>query len=138
MTITEPNVATAATIPTPYPDTISPRPTSDQIRSAIMKQTGCSKRRARRFIAFLRDQISCARSEDGYGPVHLTQEEIDEFHPMLELVMPDDTASTPGSAHDLIERGLLSAHRGELSITHTKGGPTAEDCVTVVEVHKVG
>ncbi len=136
MTITEPDTITGAL--TPYPDTISTRPTMDEIRSAIIAETGCSKRRARRFIAFLRDQINCARSENNYEPVHLTEEEIIEHHPMLEMIMSDDEASKPGSTHDLIERGLLCAQRGELSMTHTKGGPVAEDCVTVVKVHKVG
>lgn len=159
MTITEPGVASAML--QPHPDTTEPtldpetiaeingigegpralcRPSSDEVVKAIVtechaKGVTCTERQARRIIGFM-CYLTGERRRARYTEWerHLTDREIARFHAQLDVVMPDDTASTPGSAHALLERHALGNEAAKRQLVHTKSGSVARDCTVWVSV----
>lgn len=159
MTITDEPVVTTGTI-TPHPDihqttvdpatiaeidgiTLSTRPTSDDVVKAIVtechaKGVTCTERQARRIIGFMCHLVGeRRRARYTEWERHLTDLEIARFHAQLDVVMPDDTESKPGSAHALIERHALGNEAAKRRLLHTKSGSVAKDCTVWVSVRPV-
>ena len=100
-------------------------PSIDEIIVAIQaecRQAGvkCNRDRAKAVIRMLERARDHVRKHDYV--YHLSQNDLDRRHVVLDTIMADDTAAIAGSAHDLINRGLLDPARGELNFVHTKDG----------------
>jgi hypothetical protein len=67
---------------------------------------------------------------------YFSQRELDRMHHVLDVVMPDDTVATLGSAYALLQRGLLGPN--QVAFTHTRrirdGEPGAVYCCVYVGV----
>ena len=99
------------------------------------KGVTCTERQARRIIGFM-CYLAGERRRARYTEWerHLTDREIARFHAQLDVVMPDDTASKPGSAHALLERHALGNEAAKRQLVHTKSGSVARDCTVWVSV----
>jgi hypothetical protein len=96
---------------------------------AIVAEAGCSRSQAKRLLCFLEEACRAMRKH-GTRRFHLRQEHIDSIHDVLEVVMPDDTAPSEGSAHEKIDKFVLVG--SELTLRHTKAGGQAIDCAVVL------
>lgn len=132
MTMTDTDEATA--IAAVALERIARTPSRREVLSAIVAEAHIRRSSAGEFLAWLRIVVDVCRSRPAPRKL-LSQDEIDRFHATLETIIPDDTVSAPGTAHDKIERYLLDPAAGELSIKHTKHGVgRARFCSVDVEV----
>lgn len=126
-------------------------PTQREMVAAIMRElSGATRDDALgliEFLAVVRDEIrevvqngvsrSGMAGVDQFGRLvyHLNGREIEAVHETLVAIMPDDAIARPGSAHDVLNRGLLDFEHGELTFKHSMGGRRLpRDCVVVLEV----
>jgi hypothetical protein len=118
-----------------------PAPTYEQMIAAVMADTDCSEFEATEMIAFFVECVTFAMGNHGQPlTLHLTDNHIRIFHPVMEVVVRDEAVSTEGSTHRLLERGLAAAllpadTPGTITLLHTKGGERAEFCDTRVTIH---
>jgi hypothetical protein len=100
-------------------------PTPAQMATAVMREMQaagqpCTPAEAATFVGWLDQVLTTVRQRRGRKPgqYFLTEAEIDSVHRVLDIVIPDDKAPADGSAHALLNRGLL--RDGEVSISHSK------------------
>ncbi len=98
-----------------------PAPTRPRGRDVIaqLRAEGIRRKEAGEFLNYMRHVVSSVRRSDGraFRPY---DEDIESVYDTLDAVMPHGQISTPGSAHDLLERHLLDPSRGELGIMHDR------------------
>lgn len=110
------------------------------LAEAIMAEAGCSKSKAKQLVNFLTKMVTHGRKYE-YCPYHLNIRQLHPLtgvHAVLDVIMPDDTVATPGSAHDRLNRELLDPARGELAFVHSKAFGIVEDCTVTLAVMQFG
>jgi hypothetical protein len=86
---------------------------------AQIRAEGHSRKAAGELLNYMRHVVAEVRRYDG-TPFRPYDEDIETVYDTLDAVMPHGQISTPGSAHDLLERHLLDPARGELGIMHDR------------------
>ena len=118
------------------------RPSHQQVIAAIMAEARCSRSKAQetyQFLCLVRDTIRRYRTdvpdceENLY---HLSDRELARVHPVLDLIMPDNTTAAPGRAFALLNRRLLKGD--ELTFVHTKVGEVVVDCAVAIHINTAG
>jgi hypothetical protein len=121
------------------------RPTQAEVNRAIVAEGRYANLRTTRqeasdLQALLAYACKCMRmaakitlSEVGEIPFHLSQEELDASHRLLEVIMPDEVVvATTGGAHDLINRRYCRDN--ELGLRHTVAGTEIVDCAVTIDL----
>jgi len=87
------------------------RPKYAEVVAAIVAESGCTEQKANQVYQFLARVRDCLREwsggeEEGYQDFvyHLTDADLDRYHDVLDLIMPDDTIARDGSAFALLNR----------------------------------
>ena len=102
---------------------------------ACAKGYRCNRRQAWELYLLLRDAVVKARRSRYYRCQHvLSPRQYLRVHALLDVIMPDDTAPQPGSAHEVIQLSLLRGR--ELAIIHTKDA--ADECVLDLRLEMAG
>lgn len=121
------------------------RPKYAEVVAAIVAESGCTEQKANQvyqFLARVRDSLRIWREEEGYQDsdcqdfefvYHLTDADLDRYHDVLDLIMPDDTVARDGSAFALLNRRLLRGN--ELTFVHTKVGELVVDCAVSIHIN---
>lgn len=111
------------------------RPSNEEMIEAIQRETYCSRRRAKRLLAMLRRARDFIRRNPDAEFFRIPRIDLIRCHDVLEMVMPDDTTPEPGSAFDVINRGLLAPKRDEVGFVHSFGSVgSSRFCVIGVEI----
>ena len=107
------------------------RAVRDEARS---KGRSCSRTHADWFVAMLIRAASLGRANDYKGAYRLSDWELEQLHPLLSTIMPDDVViPAPGSAHELLQQYILDGR--ELALVHTREG--ANLCVIALRLESV-
>ena len=108
----------------------------DVLVDAIKAETGASTKKARLFFAWIDNVVDIIRAR-GFQSHYLTDDELAHYHDLMEAVMPDNQAPSPGSAHDLLERYVLEPGRDEFGLRHSKSENfnQSSPAYCTVEVH---
>jgi hypothetical protein len=115
------------------------RPTREEVVTAIEAEAlekgwPCSHKTALKFFGLFGRAIGEIRRY--YGPYHLTNKEINDLHPLLEVLVPDEvTVPAEGSVHDLLHKHFLRGD--EFAIVHTKAGERLEYCAIAIELTQI-
>ena len=133
MTVTDLKTPSATNGVTPDLGTASVRtptversiPTRFEMVSAVVRATSCTDDAAEGLVGWLTERVE-ATPADGRAHTHDVGRHGMTHHAVFSKVIPDNTASTPGSAHGVLEHGLGAR------LTHTRGG--RDQCVMQVEV----
>ncbi len=64
---------------------------------------------------------------------HPNSEDLENFHAVMEKVMPDDTTAKPGSAHAAIQE-RIAPNRYTVEVIHIKTGEGSRHCAAKIEI----
>ena len=99
------------------------RPTEFEMASAVVLETGCTQQRAEAFAKMCQTAVAKC---DHRGIYQLTPSDL-SLHGVFVKVMPDGKRARPGSAHDIINRGVGA------TLIHGRTG--RDQCIITIEVN---
>lgn len=112
------------------------RPSRDEVVNRIAAEARdarvpCGPEKAERLIDVLEIALGQLRAHGGV--YHVTTEQLDDVHAVMDVVIPDDRVVPPAdSAQESIN--LLLLEPGEVALVHTKAGGRNEYCAVELRV----
>jgi hypothetical protein len=95
------------------------------------------------FILFLDEAVMTIRNDAnkfqvpvGRVTYHIHELDLERFHPLMTIIMPNEAVARPGSAHDLINALLLSGN--EIGLRHTGVGEELVYCAFALDIDTIG
>jgi len=115
MSLTKQAVEQTATTVVPEPRTTF---TIEIAVERIVAETGCSRPEAFGLVNMLHRVVKRLRKRGDGSNYYFTDNELDAYHKVMEVVIPDDRLVAPeGSAQEAIHGALLAGR--EIGIKHT-------------------
>lgn len=101
---------------------------------AVAACVKCGRKKARDFVQMIGRAVRHGRRE-GYSDLyHLNDWELQQLHPVLEVIMPDGiTDPAVGTAHHMVH--TLFLQQDETALQHLKDGDVVENCAIGLDVH---
>lgn len=102
----------------PSEHTISAKPTRQEVLKAIMTETSCTKSQAGNALTWIIGMVESIRDK-AYATHYPSEREMrGRNYYLFDTIMQHGQASTPGSAHDMVERFVLDPSREETALFH--------------------
>lgn len=117
-----------------HPESMPTRPTREQVVAAIQAETKCSRVEAFNMIQWVEGFVKRSR-QGGYVTQYPTARQMaGRNYQVFDAIMPHGQASTPGSAHQLLERLILDSTRNETSLWHDRRDEPGSPAYCTVQV----
>ena len=91
------------------------------------------------YMIFLEEAIMAIRAEAnrvrvpvGFMSYHIHELDLERFHPLMTIIMPDEAVAAPESAHDLIN--LILCTGNERALRHTSRGEELVYCAVALDL----